>query len=203
MRFYRNVEVKKPEGLQMVMQRIQPKMRLLLLLGLVNLLYFVLVSLIVSADMGVMSGILERQHEMNEQELTAALQTMMPIFFKLILLFIPLMVMSWFSPMLIAFNEYGLGKAIKSSIAGCLTYIVSLIAAWLLLSAAMMTLMMAASILAGFFAMVMPSIAQFLVSTIVFGCFLIGIALTLAFQYVSYRDIFRAASIHWHSFCIM
>lgn len=193
MRFYRNVEVKKTENLQAIMQLIQPRMRLLTLLGLVHLLYFVLVSLLVSSDMQVLSGILERQQEMDEQELAAALQTMMPIFFKLVLLFIPLMIISWFSPMLIAFNQYPLGKAIKSSIAGCLQYIIALVAAWLLLSAAMMTLMMAASVLAGFFAMVMPVIAQFLVSTIVFGCFLIGIALTLAFQYVSYRDIFRAA----------
>jgi len=193
MRIYRNVEVNKAESLQTTMQLIQPKTRVLLLLGLVNLLYFILVSLVLSADMRVMSDILARQHELTEPELTAAVQTMMPIFFKLMLLFIPLMVVSWFSPMLIAFNEYSLGKAIKSSIAGCLQYIIALIAAWLLLTAGLMTLMMAASVLAGFLALVIPSIAQFFVSAIVFGCFLVGIALTLAFQYVSYRDIFRAA----------
>ncbi len=193
MRLYRNVEVQKTENLQAVMQLVQPKLKVLVSLGLVNLLYFVLVSIVLSSDMQVLSNILERQHELNEQELTAAIQTMMPIFFKLMLLFIPLVIISWFSPMLVAFNQYSLGKAIKSSIAGCLQYIVALIAAWLLLSAGLMMLMMAASVVAGVLAMILPGIAQFLVSMLVFGCFLIGIALTLAFQYVSYRDIFRSA----------
>ncbi len=193
MRLYRNVEVKKEESLQAVIQHVQPKAKTLILLGLVNLLYFILVSLILSADMQVLSNILARQHELDEQEMTAAVQTMIPILFKLMLLFIPLTVMSWFSPTLVAFNQYSFGKAIKSSIAGCLQYFVALIAAWLLLTAGMMTLMMAASVLAGFISMVIPNAAPLLVSVIVFGCVLIGIALILAFQYISYRDIFRSA----------
>ena len=95
--------------------------------------------------------------------------------------------------MLIAFNNYSLVKAIKSSIAGSLQHLIAMIAAWLLLSAGMMTLMMFASVLVGLFAMMIPTIAQSLVTALVFGCFLISIALTLAFQYVSYRDVFRAA----------
>lgn len=193
MRLYRNIEFKKPENLSTIMKLMQPNIRLLLMLGLINLFYFILISMLLSADIQTMAAILNKQAQLSEQELTAAMQTMMPIFFKLVLLFIPLMMISWFSPMLVAFNRYSLGKAIKSSIAGCLQYIVALVAAWLLLSAGMMTLMMAASVLVGLFAVMSPAIAQSAISFIVFGCILLSIALTLAFQYTSYRDIFRAA----------
>jgi len=38
-----------------------------------------------------------------------------------------------------------------------------------------------------------PGMAQLLMSLLVFGCLLLASALMLAFQYVSYRDVFRAA----------
>lgn len=195
MRIYRNVEVQKEENLQATMQLIQPKMKTLIILGFVNLFYFILVSIILSSDMQTLASIIEKQNALTDQEMAKALQTMMPIFLKLALMFIPLLIIGWFSPMLIAFNHYSLGKAIKSSIAGSLQYIVALIAAWLLISAGMVTLMMVASLLVGLFAMIAPAMAQSLVTIIVFGCFLLTVAITFSFQYVTYRDIFRAAPI--------
>jgi hypothetical protein len=194
MRMYRNAEFKKVENLSAIMQLIQPKVRTLLMLGLLSLFYFIIVSIILSSDMQVLAEIIENKNQLSEQEMATALQTMMPIFLKLALLFIPLMMIGWFAPMLIAFNGYPLGKAIKSSIAGALQYMVAMAAAWLLLSAGIITLMLAASVLAGMFAFIMPAIVQSLMTTLVFGCILISIAITLAFQYVSYRDIFRAAT---------
>lgn len=193
MRMYRNAEFKKTERLSAIMQRIQPRIKALLMLGLLSLIYFIIVSIILSADMQVLAEIIEKQNQLSEQEMAAALQTMMPIFLKLMLLFVPLMVVGWFAPMLIAFNGYSLGKAIKSSIAGTMQHMVAMTAAWLLLSAGIMTLMLVASVFVGLLAFMLPAVAQSLMTTLVFGCFLISIAVTLAFQYVSYRDIFRAA----------
>lgn len=193
MRICRNVEMKSEETLSSIMQFVQPKMSVLIMLGFVHLLYFILVSILLSADMKVMAGIIDNQQQLSDQEVTAALQTMMPILFKLFLMFIPLIVASWFAPMLIAFNDYPLWKAIKSSIAGSLQYMVALIAAWLLLSAAGMTLLMVATLLMGMFAVISPAIVNSMAPILMFGCLLLSIAITLAFQYVSYRDIFRAA----------
>lgn len=193
-RFYRNAEINKTEDLSNVMRLIQPKVRTLLMLGLVNLFYFILVSLILSADIQALAEIINNQEQLSEQEMMLALQKMVPVTLKLGLLFIPLMMASWFSPMLIAFNDYALAKAIKSSIAGSIQYMPALVAAWLLLSAGIITLMLFAGVLVGLLAFMQPSIAQSLMSVLVFGCFLISIALTLAFQYVSYRDIFRGAN---------
>jgi len=193
MRMYRNAEVNKQESLSAIMQLIQPKIRALISLGLVNLVYFILVSILLSTDIKVLAEIIEKQNELSEQEMTAAIQAMMPILLKLFLMFVPLIVATWFTPMLIAFNGYSLGKAIKSSIAGSLQHIISLIAAWLLLSAASITLMMAASLILDILAVIAPVTVQPLVPIFMFACLLISIAVTLAFQYVSYRDIFRAA----------
>jgi hypothetical protein len=136
---------------------------------------------------------MNKQAQMSEQEVMLAMQTMMPIFLKLIVFFIPLVMAVWFAPMLIAFNDYAVTKALKSSIAGSLQYVVAMTAAWLLLTSGIMLLMLAASIFSGLFAFISLSFAQSLMTILVFGALLISVALTLAFQYVSYRDIFRAA----------
>lgn len=193
MRLYRNAELKKVENLSTIFQLILPNMRKLFTLGLVCLLYFIGVSLVLSTDVQALADIINKQTELTEAEMTLALQTMTPILLKLTLLFVPLMMAVWFAPMLIAFNHYSVGKAIKSSVAGSLQYIVAITAAWLLLTAGIMTLMFVASVVVGLFAFMLPAIVQSLMTALVFGCFLISIALTLAFQYVSYRDIYRAA----------
>lgn len=194
MRMYRNAEVQKQENLSTIMQLIQPKMRNLLLLGLVSLFYFMLVSVILSADLHAVSEIMEQKTKLTEQEMMLAIgQTMTPVLLKLILLFIPLMIAVWFAPMLIAFNGYSVMKSIKSSIAGSLQHMVAMTAAWLLLTAGLISLVMGASLIAGLVAFMQPAFGQSLMSMLVFGCLLMSIALTLAFQYVSYRDIFRAA----------
>ena len=191
-RLYRNAEFKKTEDLSTTMQLIQPRVKALLLLGFVNLLYLILISLL-STDAKEFAALMNNHTKMSQEELSLATQKVIPSFLMFMLLLIPMFITNWFSPMLIAFNNYDLVKAIKSSIAGCLQYIVALIAAWLLLSASMMALMIVVSLLAGLFAVIQPAIAQSLVVALVFGCFLISIALTFAFQYVSYRDVFRAA----------
>jgi len=192
-RLYRNTEFQKEDNLSAVMQLIQPKMRKLVMLRFVNLAYFIIVSLLLSSDMQVLTDIMNKEAEMSEQEVMLAMQTMMPIFIKLIVFFIPLVMAVWFAPMLIAFNDYAVTKALKSSIAGSLQYVVAMTAAWLLLTSGIMLLMLAASIFSGLFAFVSLAFAQSLMTILVFGALLISVALTLAFQYVSYRDIFRAA----------
>jgi hypothetical protein len=192
-RLYRNTEFQKEDNLSAVMQLIQPKMRKLVMLGFVNLAYFIIVSLLLRSDMQVLTDIMNKEAEMSEQEVMLAMQTMMPIFIKLIVFFIPLVMAVWFAPMLIAFNDYAVTKALKSSIAGSLQYVVAMTAAWLLLTSGIMLLMLAASIFSGLFAFVSLAFAQSLMTILVFGALLISVALTLAFQYVSYRDIFRAA----------
>lgn len=193
MRLYRNVEFKKTENLSTTIQLIQPVMRKLLMLGVVNLLYFIIVNIILGSDIQTLMETMDKQKQLSEQEVLIAMQTMLPVFLKLILLFVPLTMAVWFAPMLIAFNGYSVVQSLKSSIAGTLQYVVAMTAAWLLLCAGIIALILTASVFSGLFAFIQLAFAQSLMSILVFGCLLVSIALTLAFQYVSYRDIFRAA----------
>ena len=191
---YRNAEMKKQQNIGEIVTQIQPKIQTLIGLGGACLLYAVLVSFVLNSDLQGLQTLVD----INEKKpvgppIGMLLQIMLPLLLKLTLLLIPLMMATWFSPMLIAFNNYGLVKAIKSSIAGSIQYMVALSAAWAVLTAGILLLMLAVGIVAGVVSAMVPALGQMLMSFIVFGCLLLATALMLAFQYVSYRDVFRAA----------
>lgn len=190
---YRNADYKKQQSLGEIVQNVQPKMSQLMALGGACLLYAMVVSFVLDSDMQGLAALTQNKTEMTESQMMNFLQKMFPLLLKLTLLLIPLMMATWFSPMLIAFNDYKLVKAIKSSIAGSLQYMVALAAAWLLLTAGILALMLGVGIVAGIISSLIPGLGQVLMSMVVFGCLLLATALMLAFQYVSYRDVFRAA----------
>ena len=190
---YRNAELKKQQNVNEIIMQIQPKIAQLVALGGTCLLYAVLVSFVLNSDVQGLQTLMGDKDKMTESQMMAFLQTMFPLLLKLTLLLIPLMMATWFAPMLIAFNNYNLIKAIKSSIAGSLQYMVELGASWIVLTAGILVLMLAVGIVAGVISALVPLLGQMLMSLIVFGCLLLATALMLAFQYVSYRDVFRAA----------
>lgn len=190
---YRNAEMKKQQALPDIITQIQPKIQSLIGLGGACLLYAVLVSFILNSDLQGLQLLLGDKDKMTESQMAAFVQKMFPLLLKLSLLLIPLMMATWFSPMLIAFNNYGLVKAIKSSIAGSLQYMVALSVSWLVLTLGILALMLVVGILAGIVSALAPMLGQMLMSIILFGGLLLATALMLAFQYVSYRDIFKAA----------
>lgn len=192
-KLYRNAEMQKHENLPAVIQTLKPKTGVLLSLGVVCLLYLFAVSLFFSEQASVLNGMANNQEKMTEKEMAGIMKNAIPFFFKFFLMLIPLYMLTWFSPMLIAFNEYALIKALKSSLAGVLQYLVALIAAWVLLVSIFLLLTIISSVLVGILSAMVPAIAKPLISFFTFGSMVIISALMLAFQYVSYRDVFRAA----------
>ncbi len=190
---YRNADMKKQQTIAETMQMMQPKMLQLMALGGACLLYAVLMSFILNGDLQGLASMAQNKDKMTESQVMALMQKMLPVMLKMLLLSIPLLMATWFSPMLIAFNNYSLVKAMKSSIAGSLQYIIALTAAWLLLSFGILGLMLGAGIFGGIVSALVPALGQLLIPFILFGCMLLATALMLAFQYVSYRDVFRAA----------
>ena len=190
---YRNAELKKQQTLTETMQAIKPKMLQLMALGGACLLYAVLMSFVLNSDLQSLATLAQNKDKMTESQMMAFMQKMLPVMLKMLLLSIPLLMATWFSPMLIAFNNYSVVKAMKSSIAGTLQYVIALTAAWLLLTAGVLALMMGVGIIAGVVSALVPVLGQLLIPFILFGCMLLATALMLAFQYVSYRDVFRAA----------
>ena len=191
-RIYRNAELRSPEMLSSIVKLIQPKMTSLMLLGVVCLLYGIVVNFILNSDIQGLAAITQGKSEIDESAMMALLQKMLPFLLKLTLFLVPLMMATWFSPMLIAFNNYSLGKAIKSSLAGTLQYMIALSVSWLMLTSVIILIMLFAGIVVGILGALIPTMAQLLMSVLVFGTLLVASALMLAFQYVSYRDVFRA-----------
>lgn len=190
---YRNADMKKQQNLSEIFSLIQPKISQLMALGAACLLYAVLVSFFLNNDIQALVELAQNKENMTESQMAALLQKMLPFMLKLALLLTPLMMATWFSPMLIAFNNYDLVKAIKSSIAGSIQYMTALTAAWILLSSGIIVLILTVGIAVGIVGGLVPALAQLLTSFLFFGCLLLATALMLAFQYVSYRDAFRAA----------
>lgn len=182
---YRNADMKKQQSLSETVQNIQPKLPQLMALGAACLLYGVLISFLLNSDIHGLAEMAKRKAEMTESEMMIFMQKMFPVLLKMLLLSVPLLMATWFAPMLIAFNNYSLVKAMKSSVAGSLQYLISLGVAWLLCTAGIAALIFPVIIIGGF----VPVLGQLLL----FGCLLLATALMLAFQYVSYRDVFRAA----------
>jgi hypothetical protein len=76
-----------------------------------------------------------------------------------------------------------------------LQYTIAMGAAWLLLSAGVVFAMLLAGMVIGILGALIPILAQALMPLLVFGTLLVSTALMFAFQYVSYRDVFRAATV--------
>ncbi len=190
---YRNADMKKQQNLSEIINNIKPKISQLMALGGAFLLYAVLISFVLNSDLQGLTILAQTKERMTESQMMSFLQKMFPVLTKLTLLLIPLMMATWFSPMLIAFNNYSLVKAIKSSIAGSLQYLIALTSAWLLLTVGILALMLIVGVVAGVISNIVPVLGQMLMSLVVFGCLLLATSLMLAFQYVSYRDVFRAA----------
>ncbi len=192
---YRNADTQQPQSLNAVFNAIQPKIKALIGLGAFCLLYGVLVGLLLNSDIQGVLKLSQVKGVMTESQAALVMEKTLPLLLKVLLLSAPLLMATWFSPMLIAFNNYGVIKAIKSSIAGSIQYMVALGAAWLLLTAGIVLLMIPAGMLVAVVSLVQASFGELLASLLVFGVLLLATTLMLAFQYVSYRDVFRAAPV--------
>jgi hypothetical protein len=190
---YRNADNNVTQTLSEVIAMIKPKMRPLIALGGIFLLYGVLVSLLLNSDIDGLVGMTKSVDRMTDTQAEALFQMMLPLLLKLTLALIPMMMATWFSPMLIAFNNYTVAKAIKSSIAGSLQYMLALGVAWLLLTLGIFALLALVGLVIAIVGNFAPMLGQLLMPILLFGCLLLATALMLAFQYVSYRDVFRAA----------
>lgn len=192
---FRNAEMGKKETIQQTIALIKPRLTVLISLGLACLLYATLISYLLNADVEALIPFAEGKAPMNEAQYMLFMEKFMPFLLKLLLLLLPLFISTWFSPMLIVINRYPVFKAIKSSIAGTLQYTVAMGVAWLILSAGIFAIMLMLGLVIGILAQLLPFLAQLLMPTLIFGALLVSTALMFAFQYVTYRDVFRAAVV--------
>ena len=190
---YRNADIKKQQNLNELLNILKPKVTALIALGGICLLYGILVSLILSSDIQGLLKLSQLKGAMTQSQAAIIFEKTLPLVLKVLLLLIPLMMATWFSPMLIAFNNYTVVKAIKSSIAGSIQYVIALSASWLIVTIGIVLLLIPVGIVTGIVTSLLPNVGNLFASILVFGCLLLATSLMLALQYVSYRDIFKAA----------
>jgi hypothetical protein len=186
--FYKILDKNKAEKFSVVYEKIKPKLATLLTLGLICLTYAALVTMILNSEMQEFIKLSE-----NNDELVSMINNFVPMIGKLILLLLPLLMATWFSPMLIVYNHYSLFKSIKSSIAGCLMYIAPLSLSWLIFSTTAILFMLTCGLLLGSLSSFSPSIGPLLMGVIIFFALIVITSVMFAFQYISYRDIFKSA----------
>ncbi len=186
MGLYRAADQQKNITLITIFEEIKPKLGKLVALGATCLLYGLAVNWLTHDDVQTFQAVTSGEEPSMEMISQAT-----PVFIKLLLLLTPMLMATWFAPMLIAFHGYSLVHAIKSSIAGCLYSVVSLGISWLYLTVVMALAMMLLGAVVALLSMLFPVLGQVIVMLILFNFLLISTAIMLGFQYVTYRDIFE------------
>ncbi len=181
--FYRSSDNKKISIFKLDSQ-IKKSIPQLLRIGLITFFYALVISTFLSPQM---QSIVE-QANAGDSVLDAAI--FLKLILKLFLFMLPLFAATWFSPMIVVYRGEGVFKALKSSIAAILIYIIPLSLTWV-----SMIVIFAVSIYVfqNFLLLFGLSQAAYIaISTIIiFSLTAVYIAALFIFQFLGYKQIFK------------
>ena len=181
---YREADAGRSTSMAILINTIKHAMLPLLLLGVICVAYSFVVAYFTEADSAALKLLVDSKAA-PQQILTQAL----PLLLKALLFLVPLMMATWFAPMLIAFQGLNVLPAVKSSIAGSIQAMLPMGLSWVIITFGMALLMITVGVVFGLISIVLPTLGVFLTSIFLIISFLFATALMLAFQYVTYRDI--------------
>jgi hypothetical protein len=156
----------------------------LLRIGLITFFYALLVSTFLSPQM---QSIVE-QANAGDSVIEAAV--FIKLILKLFLFMLPLFAATWFSPMIIVFRGEGVFKALKSSIAAILIYIIPLLMTWasmIVIFALLIYVLQNFLLLFGFSQAVYIAVS----TVVIFSLTAVYIAALFIFQFLGYKQIFK------------
>ena len=181
--FYQSQENKKISIFKLDSQ-LKKSIPQLLRIGLITFFYALLVSTFLSPQM---QSIVE-QANAGDSVIEAAV--FIKLILKLFLFMLPLFAATWFSPMIIVFRGEGVFKALKSSIAAILIYIIPLLLTWvsmIVIFAVLIYVFQNFLLLFG-----LSQAAYIAISTIIiFSLTAVYIAALFIFQFLGYKQIFK------------
>jgi len=156
----------------------------LLRIGLITFFYALVISTFLSPQM---QSIVE-QANAGDSVLDAAV--FLKLIVKLFLFMIPLFAATWFSPMIVVYRGEGVFKALKSSIAAILIFIIPLLLTWvsmIVIFAVLIYIFQNFLLLFG-----LSQAAYIAISTIIiFSLTAVYIAALFIFQFLGYKQIFK------------
>ena len=181
--FYQSQENKKISIFKLDSQ-LKKSIPQLLRIGLITFFYALLVSTFLSPQM---QSIIE-QANAGDSVIEAAV--FIKLILKLFLLMLPLFAATWFSPMIIVFRGEGVFKALKSSIAAILIYIIPLLMTWasmIVIFALLIYVLQNFLLLFGFSQAVYIAVS----TVVIFSLTAVYIAALFIFQFLGYKQIFK------------
>jgi hypothetical protein len=188
--FFRLTQDKKETDFKALVKIDKENIRVLIYLGVICLFYSLLISLILRPDMENMENILAAA---SEPEISEDISNILvSILVKFMVLAIPILMATWFSPILIAYHNFGLIKAIKSSFAGVLLSIIPIMLSWLILLGGFISLIF---LMIMIFTILGSSENNLVYSVLIFLCMLVlaaYISTLFSFQYITYKDVYKS-----------
>jgi len=181
--FYRSSDNKKISIFKLDSQ-IKKSIPQLLRIGLITFFYALVISTFLSPQM---QSIVE-QANAGDSVLDAAV--FLKLIVKLFLFMLPLFAATWFSPMIVVYRGDGVFKALKSSIAAILIFIIPLLLTWVSMIVIFAVLIYAFQNFLLLFGL--SQAAYIAISTIIiFSLTAVYIAALFIFQFLGYKQIFK------------
>jgi len=164
--------------------------KILFFMSILSASYAVIIGLLVSSDFESITKFLQmdQENELNLFDFGILL-------LKLLITGIPFYMTTWFSPLLIASHNYGLLKAIKSSFAGSLMYILPLFFAWLGITLGFLGLVIIITFLFTSIPFLSLTLASFLTSLSLLILMASFVSIMFSFQFITFIDIYKKFSI--------
>lgn len=178
----RETHVNRPTPVSVIFSRVKPHVNQLLFLGVAFFAYRLITLGFAESDIQALD-----LHKMDKE--------VMPFEFwwliiKLLLLQIPLLLATWYSPLLISFHQYSLFKAIYHSIWAALHNITALVTAWVTLTLFVVSMMLLLGLLVGIIAVFAKGMAAFLAILVLIFSSLIATAFLFTIQYFSFMSMY-------------
>lgn len=181
--FYRSPDNKKISIFKLDSQ-IKKSIPQLLRIGLITFFYALVISTFLSPQMQT----IVEQANAGDSVLDAAV--FLKLILKLFLFMLPLFAATWFSPMIVVYRGEGVFKALKSSIAAILIFIIPLLLTWvsmIVIFAVLIYVFQNFLLLFG-----LSQAAYIAISTIIiFSLTAVYIAALFIFQFLGYKQIFK------------
>jgi len=181
--FYRSPDNKKISIFKLDSQ-IKKSIPQLLRIGLITFFYALVISTFLSPQM---QTIVEQA---NAGDSVLDVAVFLKLIVKLFLFMLPLFASTWFSPMIVVYRGEGVFKALKSSIAAILIFIIPLLLTWvsmIVIFAVLIYVFQNFLLLFG-----LSQAAYIAISTIIiFSLTAVYIAALFIFQFLGYKQIFK------------
>lgn len=179
---FRETDAERTTPLNVIFNRVKPHFNQLIFLGAAFFIYRMLMLATFENDISALDI-----HQLERE--------VMPIGFwwlilKLLLLQIPLLLATWYSPLLISYHQYSLWKSVYHSIWAALQNFTSLVTAWVMLTLGVAVMMLLLGMLVGIIAIFSKGFAALLGMALLIFSSLIAISFLFSIQYFSFMSMY-------------